>query len=79
MFPNSKPFPLNFFLDGLSISLKETPTALTCNMFYFPILFVDALKFSHYFYGADSQNTIHSFNHAWIMYLLLSPAFKGKH
>lgn len=39
MFPNLKPFPLNFFLDGLSISLlfglKETPTALTCNMFIF--------------------------------------------
>lgn len=65
------PFLQIFFKEGLSIillfELKGISKTLTCNLFYSPIVSVNVLKCSHYFYGADSHNVTHPFNHAWII------------
>lgn len=62
------PFLWNF-LEGLSIlllfGLKETPEALTYNLFYL-------YKFTYYSYGTNPHNTIHASNHAQVIVSIVS-------
>lgn len=57
----------------MSCELKESPKVLTFNLLYSPILPMDAFKFSHHLYSADSHNTVCPFNHAWIIVSISEP------